>query len=451
MNEIIEVLGNKILCGDCLQVLKLFPENCIDSIVTDPPYELSFMGKKWDSSGISYNINVWKECLRILKPGAHMLVFGGTRTYHRMTCAVEDAGFEIRDSIQWIYAQGFPKNHNISKAIDKIKGVKGKVVGKKDFSYPKSDNSIQQSSYGISGGKLAKGTTAERVKLDIMAPTSIKAQQWEGWGTALKPAHEPILLARKPISEKNIALNVLEHGTGGINIDKCRVDYQSEYDKSQATPQGKCTSKEIGVIGASPDVGRNIERIDFNRPEQKGRWPANVIFDEKAGKLLDQQSGVSKSKKSLMGKGFDDSNVYNTGDLNFKSERGFNDSGGASRFFYCPKASKKERNLGCEDLEKRQQNSSRKEGKPGGDNPRNRGVHKRANYHATVKPLKLLRYLVKLVTPPNGIVIDPFAGSGTTCIACKLEGFRFIGIDVENDYCEIARKRIKAYGVERRK
>ncbi|HHW90957.1 MAG TPA: site-specific DNA-methyltransferase, partial [Clostridiales bacterium] len=203
---------------DCLEGMKLLDDNSVDSIVTDPPYELGFMGKKWDSTGVAYNVELWKECLRVLKPGGHLLAFGGTRTYHRMTCAIEDAGFEIRDCIQWLYGSGFPKSHDISKAIDKKLGAERKVIARKK----------KLQSYGYEGNNVYGGDVDRGGIQEITAPATPEAQEWEGWGTHLKPANEPIVLARKPISEKTIADNVLKWGTGGINIDDCRIELQEE-------------------------------------------------------------------------------------------------------------------------------------------------------------------------------------------------------------------------------
>lgn len=392
---------NQVICGDCLEVMRELPDNSIDAVVTDPPYELGFMGKKWDSTGIAYNVELWQECLRVLKPGGHLLSFGGTRTYHRMACAIEDAGFEIRDCIQWLYSMGFPKSHDISKAIDKKLGAERKIVGLKPYT---NDGSIRGNSYN-------KGSY-ERVQLPITAPATPEAQEWEGWGTALKPANEPIVLARKPLSEKTIAENVLKWGTGGINIDDCRV----EYDMTDTNPATNPLYRKENGYKTNYGIDSNPSAYALKKEEgtmninNQGRFPANIIFDEEAGRLLDEQSGVSKSKKSMRGVGYTDSNVYGVGDKDFDTERGFNDSGGASRFFYCAKASKTER---------------------------------AGSKHPTVKPLKLMRYLVRLITPPNGIVLDPFTGSGTTLEASLLEGFSFVGIEKQAEHIPDIEARIE--------
>jgi site-specific DNA-methyltransferase (adenine-specific) len=299
-----------------------------------------------------------------------------------MVCAIEDAGFEIRDCIQWIYGSGFPKSHDISKAIDKKLGT---------------------------------------------CPQAPEAQKWEGWGTALKPANEPIVLARKPISEKTIAENVMKWGTGGLNIDGCRI------------------GTDIVGWGGRPSSGYSggLDTDTSGKPRPVvGRFPANVILDEEAGRMLDEQSGITKS-----GKVKTDKEAYegtsNTGFLRGKStsQNQHGDTGGASRFFYCAKASKKERNMGLEDVEPTTVDDGRN--KPI-DNPFLRGKTLRQNTHPTVKPVKLMEYLITLVTPPNGIVLDPFFGSGTTGIAAVNLGFNYIGIELDEQYVEIARRRINA-------
>jgi site-specific DNA-methyltransferase (adenine-specific) len=379
---------NRVYNMDCLDGMKLLDDNSVDSIVTDPPYELGFMGKKWDSTGIAYNVELWKECLRILKPGGHLLAFGGTRTYHRMACAIEDAGFEIRDQMQWIYGSGFPKSHDISKAIDKKLGAKREVIGKSD-------------SKGIrSGSGNYVGDNYKQVGYDITIPATPEAKQWDGWGTALKPANEPIVLARKPISEKTIAENVMKWGTGALNIDGCRIG-----------------TEEIKTYGKRKGQGVSLEWSKYTSPEgyegeiHQGRFPANVILDEEAGRMLDEQSGVTRSGKVKSDKGAY-SGVSTTGFLRgiTTTQNQHGDSGGASRFFYCAKASKKERGEG--------------------------------NNHPTVKPVKLMEYLITLITPPNGIVLDPFFGSGTTGIAAVNLGFHYIGFEIDKTYCDIAAKRI---------
>ena len=375
---------------DCLEGMKLLDDNSVDSIVTDPPYELGFMGKKWDSTGIAYNVDVWRECLRVLKHGGHLLAFGGTRTYHRMACAIEDAGFEIRDQMQWIYGSGFPKSMDISKAIDKKFGAEREVIGR-------NPNSRENSK---TENNLYKLRTLEKTSY-ITLPSTDGAKQWDGWGTCLKPANEPICVARKPISEKTIADNVLKWGTGGINIDGCRIEYQSEKDFESAKG-GDSGSTKCNIFSANGK--KQSEKITL-----LGRFPANVILDEEAGKLLDEQSGILKSGAL---KPYQE-NHQNASSYKMNRYKTFiqpANEGGASRFFYCAKASKKER----------------------GDSK-----------HPTVKPLSLMRYLCRLITPPEGIVLDPFAGSGTTLEAAILEGFNVVGIEKEHDYIPDIRRRIE--------
>jgi site-specific DNA-methyltransferase (adenine-specific) len=380
---------------DCLEGMKLLDDNSIDSIVTDPPYELGFMGKKWDSTGIAYNIDIWRECLRVLKPGGHLLAFGGTRTYHRMTCAIEDAGFEIRDCIQWLYGSGFPKSHDISKAIDKKLGAERKFICENPNARPNS-----QPKYSLDGQNKNFQISVQ----PITAPATPEAQQWDGWGTALKPANEPIVLARKPISEKTIAENVLKWGTGGINIDDCRIELQEEGEDKRLG--GKGTWKTEKMAKNVYKGGYSGEGVTSSK---LGRFPANVILDEKAGKLLDEQSGILKSGAL---KPYQE-NHRNASSYKMNRYKTFvqpANEGGASRFFYCAKASKKERGEG--------------------------------NNHPTAKPVSLIKYLVTLVTPPDGVCLDPFMGSGTTGVACINTNRNFIGIELDDKYFEIAKQRI---------
>ena len=373
----------KVHIGSNLDVLPTLEDNSIDSIVTDPPYELGFMGKKWDSSGIAYSVELWKECLRVLKPGGHLLSFGGTRTWHRVAVAIEDAGFEVRDSIAWMYGSGFPKSLDISKAIDKAAGAEREVIGTKIAS-PK----------GISGAESRTDSAAgayggESKEIDITAPSTHEAQQWEGWGTALKPAFEPIVVARKPLIG-TVAANVLEHGTGGLNIDGSRIGTEDRFG---------------GGKKGSSGFAANYDGEGWTQGSELGRWPANVILDEYSAEILDEQSD-------------------------------------ASRFFYVAKASKRDRNEGLEELPTKQTVGGGGLGNPvSGAYGSEKAPGK--NFHPTVKPTQLMRYLVKLVTPPNGTVLDPFAGSGSTGKAAILEGFRFVGIELTEDYIPIIEGRLK--------
>ena len=329
--------------GDCLDRLRALPDASVDSVVTDPPYGLAFMGKRWDYDVPS--VEVWAECLRVLKPGGHLLAFAGTRTQHRMAVRIEDAGFDIRDMIAWVYGSGFPKSLDVSKAIDKAAGVERVVVGK-EKNWGAATAADGKTAYGDYAGGWS-----------VTAPATDAARQWQGWGTALKPALEPITVARKPLAG-TVAANVLAHGTGGMNVDGCRIG-----DDVTVTARN-------GNSGAHGRYGKD-DRI-FTRENPPSRWPANFIHD-----------GSPEATDLL---------------------------GDAARFFYTAKTSKAER----------------------GDN----------NHHPTVKPIDLMRYLCRLVTPPDGLVLDPFTGSGSTGCAAMLEGFRFYGIERESEYVAIATARI---------
>jgi len=453
-------MENKILQGDCIEEMKKLEDNSIDAIITDPPYELGFMGKGWDGTGIAYNVDLWKEALRVLKSGGFLLSFGGTRTYHRMAVAIEDAGFEIRDTIMWLYGSGFPKSLNIGKQIDKMQGNERKVVGiDKQSSQDLRD--VGKKVKEIEGiDKLSFGLieNAERKNLKITKGNS----QWEGWGTSIKPAHEPIVVARKPLSEKNVALNVLKWGTGGINIDGCRIGYKSENDKSAVDRKNKIfqgvNNKDYNGI-KFVNKERNLEM------NQQGRFPANIILDEEAGKMLDEQTEGkvgnghwSKTKVTGFGEfGSGKSEYYGVGEKD-------NDKGGASRFFYCAKASKSERNYGCKEMEDKENSITNQSWKCKICNKfqlsENQDICKcknpewikpiSKNNHPTVKPIKLMEYLIKLVTKKGATVLDPFLGSGTTAIACIKQQRNIIGIEKEEEYIKIIKARLKPY-LEQRK
>ena len=324
--------------GNCLEVLKGIPDNSVDSIVTDPPYGLSFMGKKWD-----YDVPgqaIWEECLRVLKPGGHLLAFAGTRTQHRMAVRIEDAGFEIRDMIAWVYGSGFPKSMDVSKAIDKAAGYwRGRAGG------------VINDNQAMSGGNYERTPKGEAI--------TEAAREWQGWGTALKPALEPITVARKPF-KGTVAANVLEWGAGAINIDGCRIGTEGS-----RTNSSKPRAERNGFVKGFAEGTETVVR-------DAGRWPANLIHD-----------GSDEPTEML---------------------------GDADRFFYCAKTSRKDRG--------------------------------EANTHPTVKPTDLMAYLCRLVTPPGGVVLDPFMGSGSTGKAAMREGFRFIGIEMDADYLAIAEARI---------
>jgi site-specific DNA-methyltransferase (adenine-specific) len=387
----------KILVGNNLDILPTLPDNSVDSIVTDPPYELGFMGKKWDSTGIAYSLELWSECLRVLKPGGHLLGFSGSRTYHRMTVAIEDAGFEIRDMISWISNKTFPKSLNISKAIDKAAGAQRTRIP--------TNEGIASGAKNFGGGnstQLRNGT-----KQDDKALTE-EAKNWEGWGTGLKPTVEPIVLARKPV-EGTVANNVLTYGTGGLNIDASRIeaDDQEILDAVVKRMSGNSIKGQLNFAGS--------QTIKPNSAE--GRWPANVILDEHAAELLDEQSGQTKPSKGRTGKVGGQQGLYENGHSpDYESTWPTDNGGGASRFFYVAKASKRDRNEGLD-------------GPP--------------NTHPTVKPTALMEYLIKLVTQPGGTVLDPFTGSGSTGKAAVLNGFDFIGIEMTEDYVPIIEGRLR--------
>jgi len=407
--------------GDCLDVLRGMADNSIDSIVTDPPYGLSFMGKKWDYDVPA--VEVWAECLRVLKPGGHLLAFAGTRTQHRMAVRIEDAGFEIRDMIAWVYGSGFPKSLDVSKAIDKAAGAARDVIGSMPDRWTGKGNALNFS------------TDRPQTSIPVTgAPATEAARQWQGWGTALKPALEPITMARKPFAS-TVAANVLVHGTGALNIDGCRVEANDGANRARPP-------RSIG--GSAGDwkdwIGRESEHNTV------GRWPANLIHDD-SDEVVAGFPATAASKAGGTSSRGDESTWSPSKGMNTPGRTvprtGHNDSGGsAARFFYSPKASKRDRDEGLEHLDllgpgRTCYDSNYHEG--GGKLPPRTG-----NHHPTVKPTELMRYLCRLVTPPGGVVLDPFMGSGSTGKAATLEGFGFIGIEREAEYVEIARARIEA-------
>ena len=516
---------NTVIQGNCLERLKELEENSIDSIVTDPPYELGFMGKSWDNTGIANNPVMWAECLRVLKPGGHLLSFGGTRTYHRMAVAIEDAGFEVRDMIEWVYGSGFPKSLNIGKAVDKLQGNEREETHKET----KADSTYHTQNVG----ETITGTTT----YSVTKGTS----EWEGWGTALKPAHEPICMARKPLAEKTVAENVLKYGTGGINIDGSRVEGQVPI----RSDFGKESNSIFGINSRHPDGFR------------EGRFPANLILEdceEVRECFPETKKGGSPAKSSGT------TTVFNGGNKHLTGERINYDSGNASRFFksiiYQAKSSKSERNKGLDNTFTVKYNGSICKNKKeenmvavqllqkviseqelvsfstegfgenimvqcqsdslstiltetkriielkiyhllmlsltnestqvvnsemgvGGNLAESVADLKRwlltttkgnqelalgasrvvletlqlisekenwknlGNFHSTVKPLALMEYLIKMVTPKGGIVLDPFAGSGSTLVAAKQNGYQYIGIEMTPEYIPIIEARLK--------
>jgi DNA modification methylase len=468
----------KILHGNNLDILPTLPDNSVDSIVTDPPYELGFMGKKWDSSGIAYSVELWQQCLRVLKPGGHLLSFGGSRTYHRMVVAIEDAGFEIRDMISWVSNKTFPKSLDIGKAIDKGQGQNrdrqlaftawmrksglsqiecaqllqpfaknlesARAMAQHYYSdkqqpaiatadifdwlrpylpeVPETIERLVAERTGIEwtaykdrkviGQRLVPeghafasekyGNSTDTKEINETLATTPEAKQWDGWGTALKPTVEPIVMARKPV-EGTVAANVLKWGTGGLNIDGSRISANG--DNLEGGKRGG-TDNEVYSKGLGDSSGKS-SALD-------GRWPANIILDPYTAELLDEQSGQIRITEG----------GQNIGSFNFapgqntngnKRVQGKVSMGGASRFFYVAKASKRDRNEGLE----------------------------ASNSHPTVKPTTLMEYLIKLVTPPGGLVLDPFTGSGSTGKAAILQGFDFIGIEMTEEYLPIIEGRLK--------
>jgi DNA modification methylase len=410
-----------VLHGDCREVMRTMPDNSVDAIVTDPPYELGFMGKSWDSTGVAYDIKVWQECLRVLKPGGHLLAFGGSRTYHRLACAIEDAGFQIRDQIMWVYGSGFPKSLNISKAIDKAASAEREIIGSRFGAV--NPNGYKTDGIQQSGGAFVSGS------FNITAPATAEAKQWEGWGTALKPAHEPIVMARKPL-DGTVANNVLAHGVGGINIDGSRVG------------SGTGETKTVNYPDIRGNNYNNAEGTVEYQVTSQGRFPANFIHDGS-----DEVLQLFPDSKSSKTKTNDDRMNHNESmfiDGVHNAENSYDDSGSAARFFYCAKANKKDRNEGLEHLPTRRASAMGYDiglGEAGEGMFKDRNPQKQ-NHHPTVKPTDLMRYLCRLVTPLNGTVLDPFTGSGSTGKAATLEGFNFIGIEQSAEYVEIATARI---------
>lgn len=388
---------NKVIQGNNLEVLKQIPDNTFDSVVTDPPYGISFMGKKWDYDVPS--VETWKEVFRVLKPGGHMLVACGTRTQHRMAVNIEDAGFEIRDIVAWVYGSGFPKSMNISKAIESTI-LKGSSHSTALRQVEQDGDGESYTLKGKNNGIMGEDRTYDRKEFK---PSTDQAKQWQGWGTALKPAMELWTLARKPLNS-TVAQNILEYGVGGLNIDGCRVD--GEPIQVNVSFKKEIQSEGWGTKRANTEL------------QNQGRFPANFIHDgsEEVENLFPLENEESPS-----------------------------------RFFYVPKASKSERNYGLEGFIKKQKVFNGQSDEPSKEM---KGVEVKfttkptANIHPTVKPIELMRYLIKMITPKGGIVLDLFAGSGSTLIAAKLDKFQYVGIEREKEYIDIINARIKAYVVE---
>jgi len=471
-------ITNQIIQGDCIEVMSEMPENSIDTIITDPPYGLEFMGKEWDKfkegtdnietnkknpyyrSNVRHRIKKdvsqsafqkwtrqWAiEALRVAKPGATLLCFGGTRTYHRLVCAIEDAGWVIKDCIMWLYGSGFPKAHDIGKSVEKIKvgGIKNlkKIGTKKGI---KVETGTQGYSYSkeYAAGKCMGG---KQISGDI--PVYEINNEWNGWKShGLKPAYEPILVAMKP-NEGSYANNALKHGVSGLNIDGGRVGTEE---------MGGGTMPDLRDVGAKSKEAIGIDKLSFGQVQNAkrksydnkiiGRFPANILLDEEAARMLDEQSGESKGSDTKRNR-----NTIGSFGMPNDDTPEYSDRGGASRFFYVAKTSKSERNMGCEGMKNNEpaykSHRANYKNTKGIETPyagTGRGGKEFKNNHPTVKPIKLMEYLCLLTkTPTGGIVLDPFVGSGTTCIAAKRQNRDFIGIEKEPEYCEIARARIKA-------
>ena len=508
----------QVFCGDNIELLKQYPDNHFDSIVTDAPYGLGkepnavelmkdwvekgyheisgsgFMGKEWDA--FVPQPLFWKEAFRVLKHGGHVLSFFGTRTYDWGVMGMRFAGFEVRDTITWHYGSGFPKSHNISKALDKMVGAEREIIA--------INTNDKGSDSGSGTYNMNNGNSNMKKEFDITAPSTEAAKKWDGFGSALKPASEPIVLARKPIEKGlSIAENVLKWGTGGINIDGCRITTNDNLNGG-AYSENKKSDGEWGTMHEF--VGK-----EYQQPQ--GRFPANVIFshssecvcngtkevkaikggtgekslksanqffthneNSKLGanagglgdangnetvenwtcvdgcpiKELDEQSGVTKSIGGNQNNRLTNDSFINGSKKTISSiANGYKDKGTASRFFYTAKASKGERNKGLEEFEVK-----RMEGRDEGQDERSVAYKSRptptANIHPTIKPIKLMQYLVRLITPPNGIVLDPFNGSGTTGIAAKLEGLNYVGLELDAEYCKISEARIAAWEIEKK-
>lgn len=390
-----------IINGDCLDELNKLDENSVDAIVTDPPYELNFMGKGWDNVGVSFNKDTWGKCLRVLKPGGYLLAFGGTRTYHRIACAIEDAGFEIRDCIMWLYGSGFPKSMNISKGIEaKEKYGKANTVAKRQIEQDGNGREYKV----IQTNNGAMGEKKEFIRKEY-APKLDEARKWQGWGTCLKPSYEPIIVARKPF-KGSLVDNVMEYGVGGLNIDECRIAHNEPQKFTNRRPKD-------GEVFNTNTSGYDNTKNHIASASPNGRFPANTILDTKEGEEW-------------------------------------------RRYFYCAKASKKDRDEGLDEYEEKTsgQLTERKEGSAGITAFTGSRSPKR-NTHPTVKPTALMQYLIRLVAPKGATILDPFMGSGSTGKAVMYENkernanYKFIGIEKDAEYCKIAEARIKNAELEK--
>lgn len=442
----IEIINDSMLYLD-----EYIKPNTIDSIVTDPPYELNFMNKGWDNAGVSFNKDTWKKCYEVLKPGGYLLAFGGSRTFHRIACAIEDAGFEIRDCIMWLYGSGFPKSMNLGLAIDKKNGVESKVVGT-------GKSGSTSKAFNLSDQQREAGTGILAGEYHIKEALN----QWNGWGTCLKPAFEPIIVARKPF-KGSLVDNVLEYGVGGLNIDACRVEYEkSTNPATNPLYRQQNADKYKQVKGGEVSKGAVSWTSGKNGVNEQGRFPANVIltydetdFDEVCGGFPYTKSTGGSGEKSIQSA----SATFQNFSGNKKEQKagsnlgGLGDEGSAARYFYCAKASKKDRDEGLDEFEEQRKLGYGYKNKIDPTSRTNEGMFKeretqRKNIHPTVKPTSLMQYLIRLVTPKGGTVLDPFMGSGSTGKAVAYENkerdanYSFIGVELNEEYCDIAEARI---------
>lgn len=414
-----------IINDDCLKALDGIEGNSVDAIITDPPYELNFMGKGWDNAGVSFQKETWEKCLRVLKPGGYLLAFGGSRTFHRIACAIEDAGFEIRDTIMWLYGSGFPKSMNIGLAIDKKLGVESKVVCE-----------------GKCGKNAMLGGLRDEITTDGKYEIKEAQNEWKGWGTALKPSYEPIIVARKPF-KGSLVDNVMKYSVGGFNIDECRIAHNEPQKFTNRNPKD-------GEVFNTDTSGYDNTKNHIASASPNGRFPANTILTYDENDYEEVCGGFPQSKGGS-GKGFKKDD-YGFGETATSFGRGdfkpYNDNGSAARYFYCAKASKKDRDEGLEEFEEKNTMCDRNPELASANMLQNRSGNLRKNTHPTVKPTNLMQYLIRLVAPKGATILDPFMGSGSTGKAVAYEnverdaGYNFIGIKREAEYCEIARARI---------
>ena len=432
----------KLYEGNMLDLESVIESNSIDAIVTDPPYELGFMNKKWDSSGIAFQKETWEKCYNVLKPGGHMLVFGGARTFYRIACAIEDAGFEIRDTIMWLYGSGFCKGMNIGLAIDKRNGVESEIVGYTNETMPDfNDIGIKQKEIsGINKLTFGQVDSGERKEQPIY-----KAQnEWNGWNTQLKPAYEPIIVARKPC-EGSILDNIEKYGVGGINADECRIAHNEPIKTTNRKQKG-------GDVFNTDSCGFDNTKNHLASADSRGRFPSNIIltyddsdFDEVCGGMPNSDKPNGSVTKSTYKNSLGSNGIYGHYSENQPLWESYNDSGSASRYFYCAKATTKDREDGLNLFKAQKVNDGRQTPI---DNGFQRGETLRKNIHPTVKPCELMQYLIRLITPKNGVVLDPFNGSGSTGKACMWENkerevnYKYIGIELTPEYLPISKSRI---------